>query len=907
MACADSSRLDVRAPKLLTRAFVVSNHSGIERRLEDLVELPDGWQLITGDSSFVIPPSGSELRLLCISVPVQAAPGEYLLTYRVVDHQQSTAALLQTFRVNVLPVIKLEVASRDAPKRITAGGEYSVQFQVTNRSNTSCDVTLEARSTAGLPVHLNLTEWTAEPGESHLVTATIKSSASLKQAMTNRLVFKARAHNGQDSVVEANSASMVEILPRTTFSEDLYRRVPSVLGIHVLADRNVQAAQVEYTGAGAIDSKGQYRINYLARGPSDLQRNVYGMQDEYSIGLEHRLGDARVGDQNFTLTPLMEQGRYGRGAKLAMNQGHFTAGAYSFSSRPHYTPLKETALYVGYAPNARYGFRLNYLGKSTDRMAHTNLMSASCNAIPLRGTNLEVEVSSGMKSNVHLLQQSAFLGRFTGQFDGIHVSLEKVTAGQAYAGYYRDQDSNLGSVFLPLAEKLQGHLTYRTMLQNLSQDPTRGAALRERQFQMGGSYSFPFRSTVTLDFDQLRRTDLVNLTKPDYDENSATVRVRHSIKLFSLSGSLKKGNWTDQRTGRKGQLDRYGTSLSWCPNPSQNYSGSLQSGTDGSYGEPRRITSASMSASYNHLQKWDVTVSFQKSGFLKGSDVSEDQFSVDGHWHVWKDHTASIRVRKLSNSLARRYAEGTSAVIGYEIPLGMPVSRQADFGRVKGQVFDAEETTHKGIPNVALMLDGITTLTDKDGNFVFPTLKPGVHYLQIDRSTIGMNRITTRRMPMEINVRGGKTENVRIGISRGGSLFLQAAVYGLDENRSARGIIVEQDSLNLAAKTPQDLEKKYSLSGLDLELKDDQESLHAVTDRNGTVSAEGLRPGHWTVVVSNANLPAFHDLERTVYEFDVQPESQQDLAVRILPRTRPVIIVDEGKVPIISADRKQKK
>jgi uncharacterized surface anchored protein len=89
------------------------------------------------------------------------------------------------------------------------------------------------------------------------------------------------------------------------------------------------------------------------------------------------------------------------------------------------------------------------------------------------------------------------------------------------------------------------------------------------------------------------------------------------------------------------------------------------------------------------------------------------------------------------------------------------------------------------------------------------------------------------------------------------------------------------------------------LANVDLELQSGDEILLTTTDRNGRFSFADLRPGKWTLTVSNANLPAYHELEHTTYELDIEPGQQPELLVRVLARRRPILIIDEGKVPVV--------
>jgi hypothetical protein len=87
---------------------------------------------------------------------------------------------------------------------------------------------------------------------------------------------------------------------------------------------------------------------------------------------------------------------------------------------------------------------------------------------------------------------------------------------------------------------------------------------------------------------------------------------------------------------------------------------------------------------------------------------------------------------------------------------------------------------------------------------------------------------------------------------------------------------------------------------VEVELRCGQEVRRVLTDRNGRFTFDELVPGRWLLTLSPSSLPAFHDPETESLELTVEPASHTDLALRVVPRRRPVLIVDEGKVPVIS-------
>lgn len=81
-----------------------------------------------------------------------------------------------------------------------------------------------------------------------------------------------------------------------------------------------------------------------------------------------------------------------------------------------------------------------------------------------------------------------------------------------------------------------------------------------------------------------------------------------------------------------------------------------------------------------------------------------------------------------------------------------------------------------------------------------------------------------------------------------------------------------------------------------VELYDEKETLRQVTDQNGWFSFEDLRPGRWILRVHADNLPDRYYLEQRELDFELKPGEEKGIEVRVLPRLRPIQIIEEGEI-----------
>jgi hypothetical protein len=218
----------------------------------------------------------------------------------------------------------------------------------------------------------------------------------------------------------------------------------------------------------------------------------------------------------------------------------------------------------------------------------------------------------------------------------------------------------------------------------------------------------------------------------------------------------------------------------------------------------------------------------------------------------------------------------------YSIPFGMPVSRREDVGTLKGKVYDQE--TGNPLRDVILKLDGATAVTDGAGRFTFPAIPAGIHHLKVDRSSIGLDRITRQRFPMEITIRGGKTIAIEVAVVRGASISGRIDLYAYEDSTS--GVLTPDSRRRLV--------RRHGLGNTMIELSDGDETRRLLTASDGSFRMEELRPGRWTMVVPLKHLPEYHRVDNGEIRFHLTPGGEETVAVRVVPRERPVRIIEDG-------------
>src|SRR5690554_8079238 len=72
----------------------------------------------------------------------------------------------------------------------------------------------------------------------------------------------------------------------------------------------------------------------------------------------------------------------------------------------------------------------------------------------------------------------------------------------------------------------------------------------------------------------------------------------------------------------------------------------------------------------------------------------------------------------------------------YTLPYNIPASKKTETGMIKGRVFNDNEPEKTPVPNVIIKTNGISAVTNEEGEFAFTSLAPGIYSIAIDKSRV---------------------------------------------------------------------------------------------------------------------------------------------------------------------------
>jgi len=901
--------LETEPRQIITTVFRVTNPTDKRREFITEVNLPEGWVPITKDFPFELNPAETDTKLVSFFVPQTTLAGRYEITYVIKDRKYPAIRDFYTVYVIVLPIGKLQVKSLELPGYCIAGEEYQSSFVVTNLGNTEYTINTKINSGENIPCVVDADKLTLAPGQSKTVTVTVKTDAKITTALKHRLQLAAEAVEDGKTKTKAQSESIMDIIPRISDAEQTYHTIPTDLTIRYVSDKNKDrqsGVQTDISGEGTLDEEGKNHIKFEARGPDLQQKSVLGERDEYSLSYWTKDYEMHFGDRNYSLSSLTENYLYGRGLEGRVNlNDNFSAGAFHTQTRWRQPGIEETGASLDYLISQKEKIGLNYLRKQRDD-AVSDITSIDTLLNPFDNTDLELEYALGPGGTT---RDNAYLTRFYGNNDWLRYYLKLTHAGPDYPGYYKDLDFISGGASLPLTKRLGLNTSFRRQKDNLALNPLLSSAPLEKHYEVGLDYELADSTQLSFDWLNQNREDQLENPQFDYEENTFRLGLAHSFKKLTLYTSAEAGKTNNNLDDTKSKTERYTASARFSPNSSQCYSGYLYYDKNGDFtGEDRRSTTIGLNAQYQIANRTSLNLMLQTNDYQGSTQGGRDNLELRLNHVFANNNELSILTRhtRYENSNS---SDETALMVEWTIPLGLPVCRRKSVGSIKGYLYDQE--TQNAIGNAVLRLNGSTAVTDKAGNFTFPSVRPGIYYLSVDTASVGMNRIPTQKTPIELAVQGGEKTSVDIAVTRAAQLLGRIMVYGYQNNHSKMPTGEQPSDTNelyvvancSSSNEDANLVEDHVLANTIIELKSSSEIRRTDTDDQGRFVFEELRPDKWTLKIYSDNLPEYHYLEQDTFELELSPGQREEISAKVLPKKRRIHIIAE---PQTLLEEKQK-
>lgn len=900
--------IEANPGEVVTTGFVIFNRTGSEEEFREELTLPPAWQkVVSDDAGFKLKADEHEVRIMAFMIPPWADVGRYRIGYRVGSRRDQGMEKAESLMVKVLPVVKLELSVEHKPALVIAGEPYQADLWLANQGNSRTEIRLDVKSNQASRVGIEPDQVTLEPGESYRIRVRVETDGKLSRKTTQIVEIKALAEKPDGDTTSVRKVFSVQNIPQVTGASDYYLRLPGKAVLIATQQDGGTGFQMELSGWGNLDEEGGRRLDFQFRGPDIQNKSIWGKRDEFRISYQLEQFNLHVGDRGYSLSPLTQRFSYGRGVEADLHKERFGLGAFYLKDRWGEPKPELLGAYLAYRANPELEIRGNFLDKSRDSTTtaqayHLRIYSLQTKVDLHEKMRLGLECGYGQGQRDGTTRGLAFRLDLTGRIsDRINYSFEKTHAGPEYFGYYNDADYTSGAATLDIWRQLRAGLFYRDHKSNLNSDSTQGPSSREKSYQAGLRYLFPVGPEVSADYRHLTRKDELLPVDDRYQEKTVRLGLVQTLGQLRINTQAERGVFEDRLAAAgRDDLERYNLYVSFHPTYSQNYNLYARVGHSSFTGTPQRTRSVGFSGSWTVRHNLCFSLDFRSD--VSGLNRSENRASLFSRFQYTfpSRHTLVLRTQWLDYD--REKHQDLSIFAMYTIPLNIPVGRKTGIGVVKGRVYDAEASVRSPLPKIILTADGATAVTDESGEFVFPWLKPGIQHLRVEKGSIGLDRVTAQKQPLAVEVKGGKTTEIEIGIRTACSISGRVVVEDPESDRHL-GIAdtTVGDSLFLVGSGADQSIKSQAqgdggLADIVVEIRDEQETVRQLTDLKGGFSFEDLRPGVWTIKVYQDRLPAHHYLEKDELRVDLKPGEKREIILKVLPRLRPIEIIEEGEI-----------
>lgn len=857
-------RVQARTGSLLTLPVQFVNVSGRRLSVRPSAATPADWKRVASPLPMTLFPGGNDLQLLILSVPRNATVGSHPIVVTAEADNEPVPATYR-FDVEIVRSVTIDAMLIDAPRIIVAGTSGTFVYEVVNRGNDTARVRVAARSSRGYEPELTPRALRLPPGASARVTGRVVADEGERLKATHLLEFTATlVPEGTEVLVTTAS----EIVPRAPSAELKRHEFPVFATLRATGESGATGIQAEIAGAGSLREDQSDRLEFLLRGPETQTISVLGLRDEYRARYEFGRTSLTVGDDTYALTPLTDVGKTATGFSARSRVGPVALGGYVSQTRYSPPVARQTAVWVDVPIAGSFEAGVNFLHRA-DRIL-SDIITLEAAGTAFRNARVEAEVGRSTGSEG---PDVAYAIRLGGMEPWLSYSLQSVNAGGDYGGYYRGVRFNSLSLAGRTDRDVRLELTAREERRTPEADTLRNRFPRSSFVQMGVGYT----NLLTLSYRITGSSDPVSASPVDRRQDVVELRSALTLGPAFLYASAELGVDRDRLSDVSGPTRRYVASMSIQPWPRQSYNLSVEAdrSPDPVTQGPVERVSANLLASYFLFDRTQASA----SAFVSRQTGPNSQTyalleaSID---HVFPtNHRMRLHGRR--SSITGTLPEW-SLLAEYQVPLAVPLGTDASSGLVRGRVV---ERGTRGVPGAVVLLGAFATVTDDLGRFAFNDLAPGTYTLDLERASVGIDRITTQPLPLEVAVRGGASTNVTLSVIRGATVSGSIRLF-----RAA----TSGDSASAAME-----EVTVSDAGLvSVELRNAAEVHRRVSDSRGRFTFSDVRPGRWSMKVFPLNLPADKAIDDPERDLDVSEGADLVLSLRAVPRRRTVRLIQQG-------------
>jgi len=847
--------------------FRLTNLSASQQAIRGEFILPAGLRLAIPPADILLAPGESAIQMASFNIPIQFPAGKHSLNasfYLIGSGEQVFSSGIE-FQVAVKQGLLFEFLKGD--DYVTGGEIIHASYQLKNTGNKKQRFRIE-------PFNCNLTtpsQVELGPGE----YSTVRVVASTGSEINKPLYYQFSVEAWLSEEVKKRDFRSVLVYPDKPEKSDLYLRFPVTLSTRYLArgrdGKYYQGYQLEASGSGYLDTGMKHKLEFMARGPNNLDLSFLGLYDEYYISYKNKHFESFVGNKSYNFTPLIESARYGFGTEQTFISKNGSRIGLLYVEPRFFKDIKnEMAAYADLSLRKGNAIGLHFLTKKNNPLLQqAYLGSVSTILKPFSGTSAEMEYSVGTMAGNSDDAYRIFLHSYQKRFS---LSGSFFNTGKNYPGYYRNARFYSGNLNVTVTKALSLNLSAREDFTNAALDTLFGTAPYSNSLMASASYRINRNMNFRAYYLDYGRKDRMPVKQFDYHTTSMNGEFSHQLNKIQYRVEGEFGKTVNNLASPDGtvQQNSYRTRLNISYRPT--YLFNTQAFV--SYSNMNRFISANQEnllwgiSAYGQLTK-NLRTTFQ----VQNSYTIEEYYLNRNLFQFTLEYSFLKRHRISANSYYMLFQNETEKPdftfsLTYSLQLGLPVRKTEAGGNVAGVL---NGTNGKPLRGILFHLNGRTAITNENGGFSFNNLPAGKYQLLTSRDRLGFDETLNIPIPSDVVVHSAQTTRLILQVVRAASV-------------KGRLTITKE-----AVPTQSPGEKAVTLGNVVIEIKDNLENIRIISNPDGTFEFPRLRPGKWILIVYKNNIDPGYSLVKESFEMVLEQGENRIINIELVPRTRKVV------------------
>ena len=844
--------------------IMLINNSETAKEFHLKVNTPKDWSQITDYTSVIVEKASKKLKIFSFYIQESTKVGDY--TIDIDANEKSENIKIGTVRIPVYVKPRYEILTKimKAPEYVFSGDTLSVKFMIQNLSNVEANIQVAVINRNEPEIR----KFTLASDSLIFTTVFITTVKDIIHYTRNSVSLTASIIESPETI--STTSYIFDVIPSDKTKFDSYNRIPvKISGLLVtdnqLGDRKY-GAMFNIKGAGIISKKKNREVDFHFRGPDRQGNPILGQTDEYYVKYSSPNSKVVIGDNSYRLTDLTEGSRNGRGVEYKHKFKKLSVG--SFINYPRFYPdIKQVfSVFGSYSSSKNLRINAGYLNKSFITDSTAQLITISGEAIPFSWGNIKLEYASGMANGKMTMAYSTALKI---NYSRYKFFFNYTTAEKDFPGYLSNSRYISSGISTIILRKINLSVNYNLNHFNFALDTMYANAPFSNNLNFSIGYTLNYKHSISIGISMRGREDMGTPKQFNYKENTVRITLNSKVRRFGIKvyGAIgKTKNLLQLKEGELTNVLNANLTLQYKINKNifvssfVSYMGGQQYLTDD-------FTRLFYGGTINAKWKKKMTIIFQYQNDYELVEYYKNRslLALKANYNVNRKHEIGVSV---NYNLRKSSINNTqlTASLNYTYTLNIPVSRKEDIGSLQGKVIN------NGVDNVEgilFTLAGNIAITDKNGEFDFPFVKTGTHFLFMDNSKSGLNSIAETPGPYKIEIIPGQKCFFEVSLTKSGKIT-GIIVIEDDENKDKKGFIPV----------------KEELKNLIIEASNGTEVYRVFTNDDGTFNFEDLRPGQWKVKVYDRGIPKGYKLVTDEYNINLTSEQEKNLNVIIKKKSR---------------------